>query len=48
LNLSLTRSEMSWTAALAAELTGTPERWLPPVMRLMMRGGLLLFSPISR
>jgi protease-4 len=48
LNLSLTRSEMSWTHTLGAELTGMPERWLPAVMRLMVRGGLLLLSPISR
>jgi hypothetical protein len=33
---------------LAAELTGVPERWLPAVMRLIMRGGLLMLSPISR
>jgi protease-4 len=48
LNLSLTRSEMSWTHTLGAELTGMPERWLPAVMRLMVRSGLLLLSPISR
>jgi len=48
LNLSLTRSEISWTHTLGAELTGIPERWLPAVMRLMVRGGLLLLSPISR
>jgi protease-4 len=48
LNLSFTRSEISWTHVLAAELTGVPERWLPAVMRLIMRGGLLMLSPISR
>lgn len=48
LNLSLTRSEISWTHSLSAELTGVPERWLPAVMRLMARGGLMLLSPISR
>jgi protease-4 len=48
LNLSFTRSEMSWTHTLGAELTGVPERWLPAVIRLMVRGGLMLLSPISR
>jgi protease-4 len=48
LNLSFTRSETSWMHTLGAELTGVPERWLPAVMRLMVRGGLLLLSPISR
>jgi protease-4 len=48
LNLSLTRSEISWTYALGAELSGVPARWLPAVMRLMARGGLMLLSPISQ
>ncbi len=48
LNLSLTRSETSWTYSLGAELAGVPERWLPAIMRLMARGGLMLLSPISR
>jgi hypothetical protein len=48
LNLSLTRSEMSWTYSLGAELAGVPARWLPAVMRLMARGGLMLLSPISQ
>jgi protease-4 len=52
LNLSLTRSDLSarlsWTYSLGADLTGIPERWLPAIMRLMARGGLILLSPISR
>ncbi len=48
LNLSLTRSEISWTYSLGAELAGVPARWLPAVMRLIGRGGLMLLSPISQ
>ena len=52
LNLSLTRSDLSaslsWPYALGADLTGIPERWLPAIIRLMARGGLILLSPISR
>lgn len=48
LNLSFTRSEISWTYSLGAELAGVPERWLPAMIRLFVRGGLLLLSPTSR
>jgi protease-4 len=48
LNLSLTRSEMSWGYSLGADLAGVPARWLPAVVRLMARGGLTLLSPISQ
>jgi protease-4 len=41
-------SEISWTHALGAELAGVPERWVPALMRLLARGGLILLSPISK
>jgi hypothetical protein len=33
---------------LGAELAGVPEQWLPAVIRLLVRGGLMLLSPISK
>jgi protease-4 len=48
LNVSFARSEISFAHALGAELAGVPERWLPALMRLMARGGLMLLSPIAK
>ncbi len=48
LNVSFGRSEISWAHTLGAELAGVPERWIPALMRLLARGGLMLLSPISK
>ena len=42
------RSDLSWALALGAELAGVPPRWVPALMRLLARGGLLLLSPLSK
>jgi protease IV len=48
LNVSFARSEFSSMHTLGAELAGVPEQWLPAVIRLLVRGGLMLLSPISK
>jgi protease-4 len=48
LSVSFSRSETSWAQALGAELAGVPERWIPGLIRLSTRGGMMLFSPILR
>jgi protease-4 len=45
---SSTQSEISLLREIGAELVGVPKRWLPALMRLLTRGGLMLLSPISR
>jgi protease-4 len=42
------RTEISWVPALGAEMAGVPERWVPALLRLLVRGGLMLLSPISQ
>ncbi len=42
------RTEISWMQALGAEVAGVPERWVPALLRLLVRGGLMLLSPISQ
>jgi protease-4 len=42
------QSEISLLREIGAELVGVPQRWLPALMRLLTRGGLMLLSPISR
>jgi len=42
------QSEISLLYALGAELAGVPQRWVPALMRLLSRGGLMLLSPISK
>jgi protease-4 len=46
LNLPRARADGSWTNSIGAELAGVPEQWLPAVIRLMVRGGLMLVCPI--
>ena len=46
-NLSRARSDGSWAHSIGAELAGVPEQWLPAVIRLMVRGGLMLICPLS-
>jgi protease-4 len=43
-----TQAEISWAYAVGAELSGVPQRWLPALLRLLARGGLMLLSPISK
>jgi hypothetical protein len=46
--LSERPSDLSWAYALGADLAGVPQRWVPALMRLLVRGGLMLLSPISK
>ncbi len=52
LNVSLARTEagaeVSWMHTLGAELAGVPERWLPGLMHLLARGGLMLLGPLAK
>ena len=47
-NASVGHSELAWPYALVADLAGVPQRWVPALMRLLARGGLMLLSPIAK
>ena len=42
------RLEPSWACALAADFAGVPPRWVPALVRLLARGGLMLLSPLAK
>lgn len=45
---SFARADGSWLQALTADAAGVPAAWVPALVRLLARGGLVLLSPISK
>jgi Peptidase family S49 len=39
-------TESSWPLGLAARLTGLPPRWMPALVYLLARGGLMMLCPM--
>lgn len=45
LKLSLGSRESVFTVSIAAKMTGMPSRWMPALMHLLVRGGVMLLGP---